>query len=168
MTEQRAKEIKEMIDLYGIRQVGKDKIYISQGRKVRSTPGADEMIIESKPEILDYFRLLHGAEIEGLAEIRAARARSEAWYKSFSKAIENDEVIDARQRQPEDDIQALYKMYPRAAAYLRAEALAYKSNYELSAIGTRAKWSVVFGDYVEAMEIMEQENQDFVDRHIWD
>ena len=105
--------------------------------------------------------------IEGLKEIRAARQDLENWHDEFEKSFEDVGGLGVRAK-PEYDFAAMKAQYPRAAAYLRAEAEACKSNYELAAIGQKALEEVIFGDWEKAMETMDAEIKAFCEKHAWD
>lgn len=106
-------------------------------------------------------------EIEGLKEIQDAIEDLEQWQYEFDKSFDDVGGLGVRPK-PVHDVKAMRQKYPRADAYLRAEEEYLKSNYELSAIGQRALEEVIFGDWQKAMETMEKEIKDFVQRHIWD
>jgi hypothetical protein len=106
-------------------------------------------------------------QIEGLKEIQDAIEDLERWQYEFDKSFDDVGGLGVRPK-PDYDIKAMRQKYPRADAYLRAEEEYLKSNYELSAIGKRALEEVIFGDWQKAMETMDKEIKEFVDRHIWD
>lgn len=106
-------------------------------------------------------------EIEGLKEIQDAIEDLEQWQYELDKSFDDVGGLGVRPK-PVHDVKAMRQKYPRADAYLRAEEEYLKSNYELSAIGQRALEEVIFGDWQKAMETMEKEIKEFVDRHIWD
>lgn len=106
-------------------------------------------------------------QIDGLKEIQDAIEDLDQWNYEFEKSFDDVGGLGVRPK-PEYDIKAMRQKYLRADAYLRAEEEYLKSNYELSAIGQRALEEVIFGDWQKAMETMEKEIKDFVQRHIWD
>lgn len=148
---------------------------------------AAEEIKQKKAEIMEYLRTKraedekHAEEarqrakereerikqIEGLKEIQDAIEDLEQWQYEFEKSFDDVGGLGVRPK-PDYDIKAMRRKYHRADAYLRAEEEYLKSNYELSAIGKRALEEVIFGDWQKAMEIMDKEIKEFVDRHIWD
>ena len=112
--------------------------------------------------------------IPGLKEIKDAIDDLDAWNYEFEASFDDRRGagvggLGVRPR-PTVDIPALKEKYPAAAAYLRAENEAYKTNDELSSIGYRALDAIIEDHtrYAEAMEKMEAEISAFTDRHIWD
>jgi len=105
--------------------------------------------------------------IEGLNEIRHALDDVSSWRDEFNKSFDDVGGSGVRSK-PVYDLDALYAKYPRAKAYLDAENLSLKSNYELSAIGDKAKEMVLYGDWTEAVNYMASERKAFAARHMWD
>lgn len=60
--------------------------------------------------------------------------------------------------------------YPRADAYLKAEAEANKHNYQLSAIGKRALEKIINDPtgYEQAIKQMNKEIEKFTQEHLFD
>lgn len=104
--------------------------------------------------------------IEGLKEIVAAREAIIKYLYERRKAIENDGF--GWPKKPDYDLEAAYKKYPKATAYLKAQGLAESSNYELSAIGRKAVEGILYGDWEEAIETMDAERSANADKHAWD
>lgn len=79
------------------------------------------------------------AAIEGLEEIKRARAEVEEWDYRFARSFEGETAVGGMGvgEKPNYDFDAMYKKYPAARAYLRAEAEANRRNYELAAIGRK-------------------------------
>lgn len=174
--------VKELIDRYGIRAADGGKIFVREGKLATKDNALDELKAR-KAEILEHLaaeaarkeaaaaeRARKIDEIEGLAEIKGAEIDLAQWEMEFSSSFEGPDACGGLgvRPMPQYDIAAMKAKYPRAAAYLRAEAEAYKTNYELSAIGRRALDEVIFGDYNTAMDTMEKEIADFSARHLMD
>lgn len=84
------------------------------------------------------------AAIEGLEEIRKARAEWEDYNYKFNKAMERG---DCRfPSKPASDVESLKKQYPRAAAYLKAESYSRASNYMKVAAGRKALERITNGE----------------------
>lgn len=176
MTYERALEIREFINKFSISREtdrsGKPtgRIQVANVEAVKADPAAPERIRELKPEIMEFFSAAYHPEIEGLAEIRKAEAELSAWHRKFERSFEGENAVGGMGvgPKPQHDIKAMLDEYPRAAAYLKAERNASKSNIELSEIGRKAELEIIFGDYREAMEHMEAAEKAFTERHIWD
>lgn len=108
--------------------------------------------------------------IEGLAEIKIAQQDLADWQREFDASFEGENACGGLGVRPcpQYDLDAMLAMYPRAAAYLKAEKEADSTNYEIRAIGKRAIDRILDGDYQEALHKMEEEINDFCARHIWD
>ena len=110
------------------------------------------------------------AAIEGLAEIKKAQIEIEEWNYRFEKSFEGEYAVGGMGvgKKPEYDLKAMYKKYPAARAYLRAEAESRKSNYEFAAIGRRALEAIINNpeDYENIMATMDAEISASVDRHL--
>ena len=107
--------------------------------------------------------------IEGLKEIKANKWAIAAWHEEFQRQMESEDGILSMPRKPVDRSAELAAKYPRAMAYLKAESVANKRNFELSAIGRKACKRIEAGeDYEKVLADMEQEREDFANRHMWD
>lgn len=142
-----------------------------------------EEIKSRKPEIIEVLTAEENARkatfedrqnrirtIEGLAEINSAKDALFEWHRAFDRAMESEygDGLSTLGPKPQYDFEAAYKKYPKAAAYLKAQALADKSNYELSAIGRKAVDEILYGNWETAIEKMNAERNAFADRHAWD
>lgn len=174
-------EVKEFIKKYNLQAVEKDgKMMVFTRAKVTAKDVA--AIKENRDEILKEImdakeqkekayqeRQAKIASIPGLAEIKAALAKAADWNRRFNASFETEDGggwgVGPR---PQYDFEDAYKKYPQAHAYLIAEREAYKSNYELAAIGQRALEKVINGQWEEAMYDLERETNEFTDRHAWD
>lgn len=173
--------IKEIIKKYGITIYGEDKIRVSNVSLLRKDK-AEETIKSQKSEIMAYLKEEEAEKkrafeerqakinaIEGLKEIKNAIEEQIKWRQDFNRAMESEDGCIGMRAKPEDNISELKEKYPRAAAYLAAEAESFKSNYEFSAIGKRALEAIINGeDYKEVLKRMEDEQKEFANRHIWD
>lgn len=179
--EEKGMDIKELIKKYDITLYGEDKIRVGRVTQLKKEK-AEELVRSKKPEIMAYLKEEEAEKkrafeerqakinaIEGLKEIKNAIEEQIEWKESFNRSWEKGEGFVRLGQKPEDKIAELKQKYPRAAAYLAAEAESFKSNYELSAIGKRALEAIINGeDYKEVLKRMEDEQKEFVNRHIWD
>lgn len=174
--------ITELIDKYRI------KIAIKNGQemlRMSHAPTADDLaeIKAKKADIIAGIRRQEDAAreayeqrqakiaaIEGLAEIRAAQEALAQWHEDLSEAIKKGSGrMPGRPAITEKDIGDMLQRYPTAAAYLRAEGMAQKSNYEIAAIETRALERIIAGeDAGKVMKDMDAEISAFNHRHFWD
>lgn len=142
---------------------------------------AKELVIAHKAQIIDCLKARAESEkvsaeeraakiaaIPGLAEIKAAIDDEYEWRGEYEDAMESeDETIHLRPR-PSVDIAALRAKYPQASAYLTAEAMSHRSNYEYAAIGRKALEMVINGDYQGAVEYMDARKKQLCAEHAWD
>ena len=106
----------------------------------------------------------------GVPILQAARDAEDKYYRDFDRMMEdeNNDGVNPPTK-PTADLDALYKQYPVAAAYLRAKAYEYSSHYAQSAAGkTAAKKIADGGDYKAALAEMEQVWSAHVEAHVWD
>lgn len=179
--EEKGMDIKELIKKYDITLYGEDKIRVGRVTQLKKEK-AEELVKSKKPEIMAYLKEEEAEKkraieerqekinsIEGLKEIQNSINEQIKWRNDFNRAMESEDGCIGLRAKPEDNISELKEKYPRAAAYLAAETESFKSNYELSAIGKRALEAIINGeDYKEVMKRMEDEQKEFVNRHIWD
>lgn len=99
--------------------------------------------------------------IEGLAEIKAAQSRI------FARSMKIDEVMNGDgdfsfvdTTKEEYDFEAAYRKYPKAAAYLKAEALSENRDEKLAEIGKKALDEILYGDWEKAVETMNAEKSE--------
>lgn len=176
--------VKELIKKYGIEEATgahAGNVYVRYGKEAQRDNAVAE-IKAKKPEILAYFaeqraaaqkareeREAKIAAIEGLADLKAAYTDLIKWQREFEASFETEDGGGFGVRpKPQYDIEGMLARYPQAAAYLKAEDEAHKSNYELSEIGKRALDAVIDGDWEKAMETMQAEIKAFAERHLWD
>lgn len=108
------------------------------------------------------------AAIQGLTELRAAYDDLEDWREEWDKSFDDVGGLGVRPK-PQYDFEAMRKAYPRAAAYLDAEAYFLAKNYAKSAAGKKALEAIKNGeDCATALETMKKEWQDYCEEHIWD
>lgn len=170
--------IDEMIARYGLVDCG-DKVRIDNHYHYLKDNAA-EIIKENKPAILARLREIKAEKarkwqeredrinaIEGLSEIKAAYHDLELWHDEFEASFSDVGGMGVRPK-PKYDFEAMKAKYPRAAAYLKAEELKWKTNDNLSAIGKKALEMIIYGDYQEALEYIKTEEEKFVNGHIWD
>jgi len=169
-------EIEECIKKYGIWNPKDGRI----GIKGKTTPKDIELIKSNKAEILQYFadRERESAEestkrqakidtIKGLQEIKNAIAEWNNYYYIRDKAFESE--CGRMPNKPETSIDELKKMYPRAAAYIKADSYSNSTNYKKAVAGKKAIERIVEGeDYEIVIKNMESEWSAHCEGHIWD
>ena len=173
--------IEEMIRKYDIVIVEKDgekKLAIRNVTGVKRDGMFDEIkankesiiasIEEEQKKKIEAFRVRQGKinAIPGLKEIKEAKEKVEKFHIDFNRAMDRgDGILPVY---PSVDVEALMEEYPQAAAYIKAEKESLCSNYELAEIGGKALERVINGDWEKAIEDMEKEISEFVERHCWD
>ena len=175
MNLQRAKEIKKLIDKYNISQE-RDNNFKLTGRlvvhnvDVLKASNEQDLIKESKQEIIEYFRRIFGDKIEGLKELKRATAEIEAYRERWNASFDNEYGAGGMGvgKRPEYDMKALRDKYPQAAAFLKAEELVYKYDYEQVEIGREAILEIVFGDYKKALVDMDEKLKKLATRIFYD
>jgi hypothetical protein len=153
------KQVEDMIRRYGIGETEDGRIYIQH-------PGKDiEIIKAAKAEILEYFakkkaekeeRERKIAAIEGLKEIKEARAEWSNYHYKFNRAMESGNCNFPAK--PESDPEALAVKYARAAAYLKADSYSNASNYAKADAGKNALDRIINGETHETV-IAEMETE---------
>ena len=158
-------EVKDLIKKYNLQAVEKDgKMMVHTRARVpaKDVAAIKEHREEILKEILDAKEQARKAyeerqakinAIPGLMEIKAELEKAADWRRRFNVSFEAESGggwgVGPR---PQYDFEAAYKRYPQAYAYLKAEREAYKSNYELAAIGRRALEKVIKGQWEEALD----------------
>lgn len=137
---------------------------------------------EHKPEIMQYLIDKEAEEkraaeerqakidaIPGLEELRAARADAATWHDEWTANIgRGDSGVGLRAR-PQYDFKALEAKYPRAVAYLKAEAMSYAANDVKAGAGKEALERIINGeDGTQALADAEKKFGDYCMEHIWD
>ena len=179
----------ELIDRYSIRlsieykggkAIPTGSLYIADGLLAKET-GDWEQIVSAKEKIKEI--LLREADeeqqaaeerkakinaIPGLKEIQAAKEDLENWHYEFEDSFKDVGGMGVRPK-PQYDFEALYKKYPRASAYLKAEVYSRAANYAKAAAGKKALERVINGEDCDTvMSEMEAEWATFCDEHIWE
>lgn len=107
--------------------------------------------------------------IPGLKEIRTLIDAQAGWRDELTRQMDSEGGCTSMPGYPEGDIKALCARYPRAAAYLRAEAWAEAENDAKSQAGAVALEKILDGEpYEAALAEMEQTWQAHVRGHMWD
>ena len=107
--------------------------------------------------------------IPGLKEIRALIEAQASWRNELTRQMDSEDGCTSMPGYPEGDVKALCAQYPRAAAYLRAEAWAEAENDVKSEAGAVAREKIINGEpYEAALAEMEQTWQTHVRSHMWD
>jgi hypothetical protein len=170
--------IQEIIKKYNIADNGDGTIRISVPRGHKLSDDEANTIKAAKPEILAYFaeqraavqeRQRRIAAIAGLNELRAAHDAWGEYHYKISKMFDSETGSANPPRKPDVLVAVLEKQYPRATAFLKAEAWENASNYAKSAAGNKAKERIINGeDYVAALADMEAEWSAHCEKHVWD
>jgi len=171
--------IKELVEYCEIVEAGNGMInikHIARGKK------HIEEIKSRKPEILTYLAEKKAAEeaarreretkikaIVGLEELEAARNAEEEYFNEFNRCMENEALSSFAPAPPAVSSKVLAATYPRAAAYVKAEAWKYASHYAKVAAGKKALERIINGeDYEQVLAAMEAEWTAHCNEHIWD
>lgn len=107
--------------------------------------------------------------IAGLRVLKEAIAKLENYYYLREKRFEDERLSSLPIAKPNVDLDALKAKYPRAAAFLKAEAWSYASHYAKAAAGSRACKRILAGeDYEKVIADMDKEWSDYVNEHMWE
>ena len=173
-------EIKEIIEKYEIKKVGSDKISCC---KKALSDGMIDTIKARKSDIIAYIdakeaeekaafedRQRKISEIEGLAEINKAIYELEKWHYEFRNSFDGESGGGVGVgKKPEYDFEAMYRRYPRAAAYLKADKMALSENYSKSKFGREAREKIINGeDYEQALKEADEKWNAYCEKHMWD
>lgn len=177
-------ELKEVIKKYGVSLYNPSAEYRAENNlpdgellyveniDLLKSDDMSDFIRENKQEIIDFLKESEAkiAAIPGLKEIEASEKEWRKFRYNFNDAFDSENAagIQANLKMPDSDPAALRKKYPQADAYLRMKDLANSDNWELSAIGDRAIEMVIDGDWQEALEYADREQQKLVEKHLWD
>lgn len=153
------KQIESMIGRYCISET-------EDGRLRAGRPGNDiEIIKAAKDDIINYYKEIKQEReervrkieaIEGLKELEKARSEWRKYHYEFNRIMESgDSIFPAR---PEIDPDEIAKIYPRAAAYIKAESYASARNVDKYSAGKKALERIINGeDYEVVITEMESE-----------
>lgn len=112
------------------------------------------------------------ARIDAIPGLKAIRALIDAradWQDELAQQMDSEDGCTSMPGYPEGDVKALCAQYPRAAAYLRAEAWAEAENDAKSQAGAEALEKILDGEpHEEVLAEMEQTWQAYVHSHVWD
>lgn len=156
------------------------KLYIADGLLAREN-GDWEKIVSAKEEIKAILLKKFDEEqraaeereakinaIPGLKEIQAAKEDLENWHYEFEDSFKDVGGMGVRPK-PQYDFEALYKKYPRAYAFLKAEAYSRAANYAKAAAGKKALERIINGEECDAvLSEMESEWSAYCNEHVWD
>ena len=107
--------------------------------------------------------------IPGLKEIRALIEAQASWRNEQTRQMDSEDGCTSMPGYPEGEDEALYARYPRAAAYLRAEAWVKAGHDVKSHAGAVAREKIINGEpYEAALAEMEQTWQAHVRSRMWD
>ena len=92
------------------------------------------------------------------------------YREAFSRAIENDDpIFPSKPSVTPEDIEAMRKKYPRAAAYREAEERSLSSHYVQAGAYKKALERIINGeDYEKALADAESEWKAYLAEHVWD
>lgn len=173
--------IEEFVQATRTFRVG-DKVGTTSVRK-SDAPAYAAYVKVHKPEILAFLLGKEEAQkkaaadrqakidaIEGLKELEAASEALLNYREAFSRAIENDDpIFPSKPSVTPEDIEAMRKKYPRAAAYREAEARSLSSHYVQASAYKKALERIINGeDYEKALADAESEWKAYLTEHIWD
>lgn len=173
--------VDEIIKRYDLRRIDNDRFVCKNSLLLKKENARDELIakkaeikarlneLAEKEKLKCEDRMARINAIEGLDEIQSAIIDLKNWHYEFEKSFDDVGGLGVRKK-PEYDFEAMYKKYTRAAAYLKAEKMADKDNYELSAIGRKALDRIIYepDNYDKVIEEMEREVNQFVEKHMFD
>lgn len=173
-------KIKALIKRYGVK-IHKDGVHLAMSQFVTKNPEDKDYIISHKAEIMDYLKAEAEAKQKAAEERQAKIAAIEgldllkktinAWaiyHDEFNRFIEND-AIGKPPVKPANTIEEVKALYPRAAAYVKADAFYSAEHYAKSSAGKKALDSIINGnDYNKAIFDMEKEWSEYCEAHIWD
>lgn len=173
-------KIKALIKRYGVK-IHKDGIHLAMSQFVTKNPEDKDYIISHKTEIMDYLKAEAEAKQKAAEERQAKIAAIEgldllektinAWaiyHDEFNRFIEND-AIGKPPVKPANTIEEVKSLYPRAAAYVKADVFYSAEHYAKSSAGKKALDSIINGnDYNKAIFDMEKEWSEYCEAHIWD
>ena len=158
--------------MYGISDTSRGTL------RVRASVPAEtlDFIRAEKPGILAYLqeakvlekrRNAALASMEGIDEIRKAVYAIRNFHRQFNDAMDNEDYRPIKR--PDIDLDALYKKYPIAKAYLDAEAFCLSENFAKSKIGKDAMNRILDGENHEnVISDMNDEWSEYVNQHAFD
>lgn len=177
-------ELKEVIKKYGVSLYNPSAKYRAENNlpdgellyveniDLLKSDNMSDFIRENKQEIIDFLKEKEAkiALIPGLKEIETSEKEWRKFRYNFNASFDSENAagIQASLQTPDSDPAALRKKYPQADAYLQMKDLSNSDSWELSAIGDRAIEMVIDGDWREALEYADHEQQKLVEKHLWD
>ena len=103
--------------------------------------------------------------IPGLDEIKTAIYERDKWQYEWEKSFDDAGGIGVGQK-PHYDFKAAYEKYPRATAYLKAEAMSQRSDPTMFCEGEKAMERIINGEDSETViEEMERKIKKSVEEH---
>lgn len=165
--------IEKAVEMYQIHRIGNgDRIRLD--RSVTKNQEHLDFVKSHKAEIIDYLKEQEERRqaklnaLEGLHELEYAKYAWRLYYSSYNRYIAQGAEGKAPKK-PEVSLKELVQKYPRANAYLNAQAFSSASNYHKAAIGRKAAERILNGeDYQQVITDMEQEWKDYCDETVWD
>lgn len=163
-------KFENFIKRYGIRIIGEN---LGAEKHIAKHPEDVAFLKSNKQEIIAYIREKEEASrkaydefctkveaIEGLKEIKTARYSWYDWCKRFSESFDGEYAVGGmgieKPVYTEYVLNALYKKYPRATAYLKAESWKNSTHWFKSKLGEEATHRIAEGeDYSKIITEME-------------
>lgn len=109
------------------------------------------------------------AGIEGLTELKKAINAERAYHKEFNRRMEDEGLSSFPPNLPKVKSSDIAAQYPRAAAYIKAEAWTMASNSAKYSAGKKALERIINGeDYTQVITDMDTEWSNYCNEHIWD
>ena len=177
-------ELREIVKKYGVSLYNPSAAYRAENNlpdgellyveniDLLKSDNMTDFIREHKQEIIDFLKEKEAkiASIPGLKEIETSEKEWRKFRYNFNDTFDSENAagIQAGLQMPDSDPAALRKKYPQADAYLQMKDLVDADNWKLSAIGDRAIEMVIDGDWQEALEYADREQQKLADKHFWD
>lgn len=107
--------------------------------------------------------------IAGLTELKKAIDAEYAYYNERNRRWEDESMSGILPAQPKIKPADLKAQYPRAAAYIKAEAWTLASNSAKYSAGKKALERIINGeDHIQVITDMETEWSNHCDEHVWD
>lgn len=177
-------ELKEMVKKYGVSLYNPSAAYRAENNlpsgellyveniDLLKSDNMSDYIREHKQEIIDFLKESEAkvSAIPGLKEIETSEKEWRKFRYNFNASFDSENAagIQANMKMPDSDPASLRKKYPQADAYLQMKDLVNSYDFQLSAIGDRAIEMVIDGDWQEALEYADREQQKLVEKRLWE
>jgi hypothetical protein len=168
----------KLIEKYGMK-LNEDKTQIICDGNIKKSSDDVAYVKEHKDELISVLKRMESeaeqkrierqkkiAAIEGLDQIQTTISQWVRYNNGMSRYIERD-MTGKAPKKPEVTIEELNKLYPRAAAYIKADRWSYSAHYFKAACGKAAKEAILNDvDYKEAIEDMECAWKEYTEEQI--